>query len=138
MEDLIGGGDNDHNDMVVILKPIGGATAIELASFAARTSVSSIALDWETGTEVDNAGFNLYRATAPEGPYTKINDTFIPAEGDPVAGASYRLMDKGLPAGTYCYLLEDVDYNSVKTQHGPASATVLPALRKPSYRPAMP
>ena len=97
-----------------------------------------MALAWETGTEVDNAGFNLYRATAPDGPYTKINAALIAAEGDPVAGASYSFLDKGLAAGTYYYKLEDVDLNGVTTLHEPVSATVLPGLRKPSYRPVAP
>ena len=116
----------------------GKPTVIELASFTASPGVSSVILAWETGTELDNAGFNLYRATSPDGPYAKINGALIAAEGDPVAGASYRFLDKGLTTGTYYYLLEDVDYNGVRTQHGPASATVLPSFRKPAYRPTVP
>ena len=87
---------------------------------------------------MDNAGFNLYRAAAPDGPYTKINAALIAAEGDPVAGASYSFLDKGLAAGTYYYQLEDVDLNGTTTLHGPVSATVLPRLRRPAYRPTAP
>ncbi|MEE8390530.1 MAG: hypothetical protein V3S14_06995, partial [Anaerolineae bacterium] len=116
----------------------GEPTAITLASFTAAPGISSARLAWETGTEIDNAGFNLYRATAPGGPYTRINAALIAAEGDPVAGASYSFLDKGLAAGAYYYKLEDVDYYGVSTLHGPVSATVLPGLRKPSYRPTAP
>jgi hypothetical protein len=113
-------------------------TAICLASFTTEAGVGSVTLAWETGTEVDNAGFNLYRASAADGPYAKVNSALIAAEGDPVAGASYSFLDKGLESGTYYYKLEDVDLNGVATLHGPVSATVLPRLRRPSYRPTLP
>jgi predicted GH43/DUF377 family glycosyl hydrolase len=113
-------------------------TAITLASFTADADVGAVTLDWETGTEVDNAGFNLYRAAAPDGPYAKINDALIAAEGDPVAGASYSFLDKGIPVGVYYYKLEDVDLNGTTTLHGPVSVTVLPRFRRPMVRPMAP
>ena len=113
-------------------------TAITLASFTAEPGVGGVTLAWETGTEVDNAGFNVCRASAPDGPYAKINAALIAAQGDPVAGASYTFLDKGLAPGTYTYKLEDVDLNGVATLHGPVSATVVPHLRRPSYRPMLP
>jgi hypothetical protein len=113
-------------------------TAITLVSFTARPRVGAVKLVWETGTEVDNAGFNLYRAPAPGGPYIKVNAALIAAKGDPVAGASYSFLDQRLPPGTYYYKLEDVDFNGVTTLHGPVSATVLPRFRRPAYRPTLP
>jgi hypothetical protein len=113
-------------------------TAITLASFVAEPGVGSVALAWETGTEVDNAGFNLYRASTPDGPYTRITGSLIASEGDPVAGASYFFLDEDLAPGTYTYELEDVDLNGVATRHGPVSATVSPGLRRPPYRPTSP
>jgi len=116
----------------------GKPTAITLASFTAEPGVGSVTLAWETGTEIDNAGFNLYRATAEGGPYAKVNGALIAAEGDPVSGASYSFLDKGLSPGTYYYKLEDVDLAGVTTLHGPVSAAVLPRLRRPTYRPTLP
>jgi parallel beta-helix repeat protein len=113
-------------------------TAICLASFNAEAGMGSVTLAWETATETDNAGFNLYRASAEDGPYIKVNSALVAAEGDPVSGASYSFLDKGLESGTYYYKLEDVDLNGVTTLHGPVSATVLPRLRRPSYRPTLP
>jgi len=112
--------------------------AITLASFTATAGVGAVNLAWETGTEVDNAGFNLYRAAAADGPYTKVNTALIAAEGDPVSGASYTYLDQRLLPGTYYYKLEDVDLNGVVTTHGPVSATILPRFRRPTYRPTMP
>jgi N-acetylmuramoyl-L-alanine amidase len=111
--------------------PVEGApTAIDLLSFTAQAAASHVTLAWETGTEVDNAGFNLHRATAADGPYTKLNDAPIPAEGDPESGASYTYTDAGVVKGvTYYYKLEDVDIHGASTFHGPVSATPSPIHR---------
>ncbi len=128
----------EGTERVVCLFTNAKLTAIKLASFTAKSSIRSTHLAWETGTEVDNVGFNLYRATTPDGPYTQVNAALIVAKGDPVAGASYGLVDKGLTAGTYYYQLEDIDLNGTATRHGPVTVKVLPSLRRPSYRPATP
>jgi hypothetical protein len=100
-------------------------TAIDLLSFTAHPAANHITITWQTGTEIDNAGFNLHRATTTAGPFTKLNDTLIPAEGDPFSGASYTYIDTRVSKGTtYYYKLEDVDFHGVSTFHGPASATV--------------
>jgi hypothetical protein len=114
-------------------------TAIDLLSFTAEAGADHVTLAWETGTEVDNAGFNLHRATAADGPYTKLNDALIPAEGDPVSGASYVYTDSDVVERvTYYYKLEDVDIHGVTTLHGPVPARVQPRFRRPSYRPTLP
>jgi len=113
-------------------------TVITLASFTAEPGVGGVTLAWETGTEIDNAGFNLYRASAPDGPYAKINGALIAAQGDPVTGATYFFLDENLAPGTYYYELEDVDLNGVTSRHGPVAATVMPQFRRPSYRPVWP
>gem|GEM_PF-5576388 len=112
--------------------------AVTLASFTAKAGVGAVNLSWETGTEIDNAGFNLYRAAAEGGPYTKVNAALIAAQGDAVSGASYSYLDQRLQAGTYFYKLEDVDLSGVVTTHGPVSATVLARFRRPAYRPTWP
>ncbi len=43
-------------------------TAVELASFTATPQAQSILIEWETVSEIDNLGFNLYRATSPDRP----------------------------------------------------------------------
>jgi len=113
-------------------------TAITLASFTAEPDAGGVTLAWETAAEIDNAGFNLYRAAAPDGPYTKVNSALIAAQGSPASGASYSFVDEGLAPGTYTYKLEDVDLNGVATLHGPFSTTLQPNLRRPSYRPTLP
>ena len=130
--------DNVDYDPWAKSTPPCGPTAVCLASFTARLGVGSVHLAWETGAEIDNAGFNLYRATAADGPYAKVNGAFIAAQGDPTSGASYAFTDEGLAPGIYFYKLEDVDTGGVATLHGPVSAVALPRLRRPLYRPTLP
>ena len=113
-------------------------TAVALASFTARLGVGSVHLAWETAAEIDNAGFNLYRAAAKDGPYARVNGALIPARGDPTSGASYAFTDEGLAPGIYFYKLEDVETSGVATLHGPVSAMALPRLRRPLVRPTLP
>jgi len=115
----------------------GPPTAIELISFVAFAGDGSVGLGWETGTEVDNAGFNLYRALSVDGPWTKLNSALIAAQGDAVKGARYSFVDSP-GKGTFYYLLEDADYNGVTTLHGPVEATVAPLLLRPFFRPVVP
>lgn len=98
--------------------------AITLLSFTAEARAGHIAVAWETGTEIDNAGFNLYRATTEAGPYTRLNEALIPAAGDAISGGSYDYLDTAVvKANTYFYKLEDLDIHSFSTFHGPVLAT---------------
>jgi len=121
-------------DIICTFTNKGTSSVIELVSFTATLGKGTVTLAWETGTEVDNAGFNLYRATAETGPYTKINDALIPAQGDAVSGASYSFLDT--PGyGVFYYQLEDVDYYGVSTLHGPVKVKVLRLFLPPPLWP---
>lgn len=93
-------------------------TAIKLKSFKGRTTAKGkVILTWETATEIDNAGFNLYRASKQGGPYSKINDNLIAAKGKAESGARYNFVDTTPNRGTYYYKLEDVDNEGKSTSH---------------------
>ena len=99
-------------------------TLIKLSSFAATPKSEKVILQWNTESEIDNAGFNIYRATAEDGEYIKINSALIAAEGSSTQGTNYEFIDYGLKNGkTYYYKLEDIDLNGSGTLHGPVSAT---------------
>jgi hypothetical protein len=99
-------------------------TLIELSSFTATPGSKKVTLGWETASEIDNTGFNIYRAESEGGEYIRINASLFPAEGSPTQGAAYSFTDAGLKnRKTYYYKLEDIDLNGVSTMHGPVSAT---------------
>ena len=93
-------------------------TLITLSSFTAKGKK----LTWVTESEIDNAGFNIWRADAEAGPYVQLNDEIIPARGSAVQGAKYTFTDKTAKGkNTYFYKLEDVDVFGISTFHGPVS-----------------
>jgi len=99
-------------------------TVVTLTGFKAVPDNSSVTLVWSTATEIDNAGFNLYRAESENGQYTKINTSLIPAQGTSTQGANYEFIDKDVKnRKIYYYKLEDIDLNGNSTMHGPVSAT---------------
>ncbi len=110
----------DHIIDVISCTP----TLIQLSSLEANAANNRVVITWSTEAEIDNAGFNVLRADAADGDYTKINAALIPAAGTPTQGASYSLIDTDVRnRNTYYYKLEDIDTNGKITQHGPVSAT---------------
>jgi hypothetical protein len=111
-------------------------TAVRLTSFDAHPAPRGVLLTWETATEHDNLGFNLYRSTTLGILGEQLNQDLIPSAspgGD--EGAAYQFLDTTAVSGvTYYYTLEDVDYNGTRTPHGPVVFTLwrvyLPQLRR--------
>lgn len=108
------------------------ATAVTLSSLKASllpsTGRSEISIAWATGSEVNTAGFNLYRSENSQGPYVRINSDLIPASNDAVAGGKYEYVDSGVMTGhTYYYQLEDVELNGTSVRHPAVQATALSA-----------
>jgi len=102
-----------------------GPTAVVIVSFTAEAWDGMILLRWETASEVDMVGFNLYRADAPNGVKLPLNETLIPAQapGSP-GGTRYEWDDdNGLLDGqTYFYWLEIVDLHGSGEVLGPVDA----------------
>jgi hypothetical protein len=107
-------------------------TLIELDQFTAVPQNNQITITWNTLSEIDNAGFNLWRSDTKDGKYTKINPKIIEAEGGATQKVDYSYTDNTAKTGiTYHYKLEDIDTRGVNTFHGPVSVTI--PLSKPNY-----
>jgi len=110
-------------------------TAVELLSFTATPDRPGgiITLAWTTTSEVDNLGFNLYRATAPDGERTLINPELIPAQAPGTSGgAAYTYIDPIVGRdrnAAYYYWLESVDVNYGVALSGPIEASLTGKLQ---------
>jgi len=100
-------------------------TMVTLAAFDAAPQGEAILVTWETATELENLGFNLYRGESASGPWVKLNAELLAAQNPgAVFGASYEWLDSEVTSGTTVYYrLEDVDVSGASTFHGPVSAT---------------
>ncbi len=103
----------------------GTPLAANLASFEAIPQPDHVLVTWETTSEIDNLGFNLYRATTPSGPQQPLNTTLIPSQAPGSSqGFVYTWPDFAVTAGTtYYYWLEAVSATGGTVLHGPVSAT---------------
>lgn len=100
-----------------------GSLAVTLADLRAEAQSDHVLVSWETVSEVNNQGFNLYRSTSPDSAGEKINPTLIPSQAPGSAqGAVYTWQDADVTAGTtYYYTLEDLDLSGASSLHGPVS-----------------
>ncbi len=83
------------------------------------TGSATVTVEWSTASELNTAGFNLYRGETKDGPFTRINAELIPASPDPLIGGSYVFTDTSVVAGrTYYYQLEDVETSGATAVQG--------------------
>lgn len=105
----------------------GQITPIVLKYLSAAAVENGILVSWETATEVNNLGFNVYRAEAVDGERALLNPELIMSKVGPggLTGATYEFLDETAAVGiTYYYWLEDVPLESGVTPgiYGPISA----------------
>ncbi|BAP54310.1 hypothetical protein THII_0013 [Thioploca ingrica] len=101
--------------------------SVTLASFSAEVINQQVNITWETGTEENNAAFRVSRGipltgicSANPNDYTEITQVtpLIPSKATEMSGAIYSITDSNVISGTtYCYVLEDIDYNNKSTFH---------------------
>ena len=78
----------------------------------------SVLVQWETQSETNSAGFNLYRQQAHTLMQTQLNSTLIPSQGNSSRGATYRFTDKTVQKGkTYVYYLEEIELDGTAVFH---------------------
>jgi hypothetical protein len=98
-------------------------TLITLSSFTAKPGNRYVALDWETASEIDTIGFNIFRSESEYANYERVNPIMILSQGSVTQSASYEFIDKYVKnRKTYYYKLEDIDLRGKSTMHGPVSA----------------
>lgn len=103
----------------------GVPTGVTLATFTVEPRPTDLLVVWETASEINTLGFNLYRSTNPDNLGTQLNSDLIPSQSPGGGqGAYYEWADDEVaPTITYYYWLEDLDMQGNTTLHGPVSGT---------------
>jgi hypothetical protein len=87
-----------------------------------------VSLQWRTGFEVDNLGFNIYREEGNSGRRIRVNPQMIAGSALMVgsstalsAGKSYAWFDNFDAGKNAQYWIEDIDLNGQSSWHGPVT-----------------
>jgi len=108
----------DRSTRVVIGLGIMWITLALVIVFLPFFDPPKIDIEWETETEIETAGFNIYRSDTADGEFIRINDQIIPSQSDAVSGATYNYADYNVERGkTYYYQLEDIEYDNTTQRH---------------------
>ncbi len=100
-------------------------TAVSLVYFKAIAMQDHISIQWKTATELDNAGFHIWKSEIANGKYEKITGFIIPSQGGSTWGSEYSYDDfQVIPGKTYHYQLQDIDYAGKSAFHGPVTVTL--------------
>lgn len=97
--------------------------SVLLANFEATVQGGHVLVSWETVSEANNQGFNLYRSTSADQLGDLLGFVAANAPGS-TQGSVYQWQDANVTHGvTYFYTLQDVDLSGATSLHGPVSAT---------------
>jgi hypothetical protein len=98
--------------------------SVELLYFRTAPGINTIVLQWETATEIDNAGFYIQRSLDPVSNFNRISP-FIASQGDPFTGYYYEFEDIDIQKGVvYFYILEIVNANGYSEFTLPINGTI--------------
>lgn len=89
---------------------------VTLSHFEAVYENDAVNIEWITGSEFENAGFNIYRSYTRDDGYLKINMDLIPGHGNSSEENYYTFIDPYIfPDQTYYYQIQSVS-NTGKLQ----------------------
>jgi len=90
---------------------------VELISFNAAVSGTSILLNWITASEINNSGFEIERRSNNESEWKKIG--FVNGSGTTTETSVYTFKDENPIYGVSWYRLKQIDYDGSFEYHNP-------------------
>ncbi|HXI90111.1 MAG TPA: C25 family cysteine peptidase [Blastocatellia bacterium] len=104
----------------------GGPSAVKLDRCIATGYDNGVYLEWKTGLEVDNLGFNVYREKAGQKelitPEIVAGSALLTGKANLKTGRTYAWWDNSKDQQGVQYWLEDIDLNGQSNWHGPVAA----------------
>lgn len=104
-------------DVKIYLKDSETPLPVTLSVFRAERTNTGVLLKWTTESEIDNAGFYIYRSQTKDGEFKVVNAKLIQGAGTTGERTEYRWTDRTAEPNTvYYYRIEDVSHAGVRTQ----------------------
>ena len=99
------------NDMSTPGQTVGQALPVSLSHFRPTLEDGKVVIRWVTESELDNAGFNIYRSETRDGEFTRVNEDMIQGNGTTAERSTYKWVDSSAKIGAvYYYQIEDVSF----------------------------
>lgn len=94
---------------------------VQMSSVTAISSQEGcIVLIWQTESEVNNAGFHVWRSEIEDSEYTRITTALIPGRGNASTAHEYTFIDRNVENGViYWYKIEAVSTDGSSEFYGP-------------------
>ena len=84
---------------------------VSLSFFRPTLEDGKVVIRWTTESELDNAGFNVYRSESRNGEFKQVNDKLIQGKGTTAERSTYKWVDTSAkPGAIYYYQIEDVSF----------------------------
>ena len=97
----------------------GGAAPVQLSHFRASRTDGGVMLEWETQSELSNAGFHVLRSETKTGGFVKVNPSLIPGAGTSAERHTYIWIDTPpSPNVVYYYRIADVSLSGIQRELG--------------------
>ncbi len=101
----------------VLISVYGELLPVNLSHFWAEHSANGVVLKWTTESEVDNAGFYIYRSPTKDGEFKVVNPKMIQGAGTTGERNEYTWTDTtAKPNTVYYYRIEDVSHAGERKQ----------------------
>ncbi len=89
----------------------GTVLPVNLSYFRPTLEDGNVVIRWVTESELDNAGFNIYRSDSRDGEFTQVNEQMIQGNGTTGERSTYKWVDTtAKPDAVYYYQIEDVSF----------------------------
>ena len=106
-----------NSDIKIYLKEGDDPLPVTLSHFRAELTDAGVVLKWITQSEVDNAGFYIYRSQKRNGEFKIVNPTLIQGAGTTSERHTYTWTDTTAePNIAYYYRIEDISHAGVRKQ----------------------
>jgi hypothetical protein len=108
----------------------GGTLPVVLSTFTADFINNTPTIYWETQSEVDNMGWNIYRNEEEDfSSSTILTDEMIPGHGTTTEPSYYNFEDRiqnTVVGSTYFYWLESIDYSGISHVYSRVAQITIP------------
>jgi len=101
---------------------------------SASPAAHSNSIKWSTASEVDNFGYDVYRADQEDGPFTRLTATPLPGAGTSDEVHKYQYVDTTIdPTREYYYYVESISLAGVREKFTPV---IKAKAKRPSASPS--